>query len=158
MREPSSVVIEEGGLEDPQVLQLLERHLELMRSQSPPESTHALDIEGLSGPDICFWTAWDDGAALGCGALKTLDAMSGEIKSMHTAESARGRGIASLMLNHIETTAQQTGLQRLYLETGTPSGFLPARRLYETFDYTTCGPFADYVEDPFSVFMVKELR
>ena len=59
---------------------LLEAHLALMRSISPPESVHALDSEKLRQPTITFWSAWEEGQLLGCVALKQHDAMLGEIK------------------------------------------------------------------------------
>lgn len=141
----------------PEIRALLEAHLDLMRSQSPPESVHALDLDALRQPDVTFWTAWEGDRLFGCGALKELDATHGEIKSMHTAKAARGKGIGAQILEHIEKTANERGYQRLSLETGSPDGFAPARGLYAKFGYQECPPFGDYVEDPFSVFMTKEL-
>ena len=128
-----------------------------MRSQSPPESVHALDLDGLCTPDITFLTAWDGETLLGCGALKRLDATHGEIKSMHTAAAARGKGVASAILSRIEETARAEGLERLSLETGSTDGFAAGRSLYARHGFAECGPFADYEPDPFSVFMTKAL-
>ena len=145
-------------LRGPEIAALLEAHLDLMRSQSPPESVHALDLESLRLPEITFWTAWDDGELLGCGALKQLPQPGeGEIKSMHTAKAARGRGIAAKLLTHLEGHAREIGLTRLNLETGSQDSFAPARNLYAKFGYEVCPPFGDYVEDPNSTFMTKEL-
>lgn len=145
-------------LRGPEIAALLEAHLDLMRSQSPPESVHALDLESLRVPEITFWTAWDGGELLGCGALKQLPQDGeGEIKSMHTAKAARGRGIAAKLLTHLEGHAQDLGLTRLNLETGSQDGFAPARNLYAKFGYEECPPFGDYIEDPNSTFMTKNL-
>ncbi|TLM82676.1 GNAT family N-acetyltransferase [Pseudarthrobacter sp. NamE2] len=143
------------------VHQLLNEHLADMYATSPAESVHALDHSALSAPSISFWTARQNGGLLGCGALKLLDAASaparhGEIKSMRTTASARGRGVATLMLRHILDDARTRNLERVYLETGTEDYFAPARRLYARNGFTECPPFADYVMDPNSVFM--ELR
>lgn len=143
------------------VHQLLSEHLADMFATSPAESVHALDHSALSAPSITFWTVREDGDLLGCGALKLLDvpsgsAMHGEIKSMRTTASARGRGVATLMLRHILDNARARNLERLYLETGTEGYFAPARRLYAKHGFIECPPFADYVLDPNSVFM--ELR
>ena len=150
-------------LQGPEIAALLEAHLDLMRSQSPPESVHALDLDSLRVPEITFWTAWDDdtgsptkGSLLGCGALKQTGDQ-GEIKSMHTAKAARGRGIAAKLLAHLESHAQSAGITRLNLETGSQDGFAPARSLYAKFGYAECPPFGDYVEDPNSTFMTKAL-
>lgn len=144
----------------PDVLNLLAEHLADMAATSPAESVHALDPEALAGPDIAFWTARDDGGPdggrlLGCGALKELGTAEGEIKSMRTANHARGRGVASLLLAGILDEAARRGYQRLFLETGSQEFFAPARRLYERHGFTVCPPFADYVLDPHSVFMVR---
>lgn len=145
-------------LRGPEIAALLEAHLELMRSQSPPESVHALDLESLRAPEITFWTAWEGDDLLGCGALKQLPQPGeGEIKSMHTAKAARGRGIAAQLLSHLEAHAKDLGLTRLNLETGSQDGFAPARNMYAKFGYQECPPFGDYAEDPNSTFMTKSL-
>jgi putative acetyltransferase len=151
------MIIREDDLRGPEIAALLEAHLHLMRSTSPPESVHALDLEALRKPAITFWTAWDEAELLGCGALKELDPTHGEIKSMHTAAAARGRGIARRLVQHILDEARRRSYQRLSLETGSPETFLPARRLYEGFGFRHCGPFGDYVYDPFSVYMTLEM-
>jgi len=136
---------------------LLQEHLRNMALHSPPESVHALDIEELRKPDITFWSVWENGALLGCGALKELDSQQGEIKSMRTSSLHLRRGVARNLLNHIIEEAKRRGYNRLSLETGSMKAFEPARNLYSNFGFTYCGPFADYVEDPNSVFMTREL-
>lgn len=143
------------------VHQLLSEHLADMFATSPPESVHALDHSALSASSITFWTARDGGTLLGCGALKLIDsprgsAKRGEIKSMRTATTARGRGVATLVLNHILDEARSRNYERIFLETGAEDYFAPARRLYVRNGFTECPPFADYTLDPNSVFM--ELR
>jgi putative acetyltransferase len=144
-------------LASPEVRALLEEHLAHMQSLSPPESCHALDLDALRQPDITFWTAWSENALLGCGALKELNRREGEVKSMRTARAHLQRGVARSVLAHLIAEARRRGYSRLYLETGAMAAFLPARRLYEAFGFTYCGPFADYREDPLSVFMTLAL-
>jgi putative acetyltransferase len=151
------MIIREDDLSGPEIAALLKVHLDHMHATSPPESTHALDLDGLRVPEITFWTLWDGATLLGCGALKELDAGHGEIKSMHTAAAARGRGVARRMLQHIIETARQRGYRRLSLETGSTAEFAAAQGLYRGFGFQDCGPFAGYVLDPFSVFMTLEL-
>ena len=140
-----------------EVQELLREHLRNMHLHSPPESVHALDVEGLRRPEITFWTVWEGGELLGCGALKELDPLHAEIKSMRTSAPHLRRGVARRLLNHIIEEAARRGYRRLSLETGSAEAFEPARRLYAGFGFTFCGPFADYVEDPYSVFMTREL-
>ena len=144
-------------LRGPEIAALLETHMALMRSISPPDSVHALDLERLRAPNIAFWTAWNGADLLGCGALKQLDARHGEIKSMHTAARWRGRGVAAALLAHIVAQAQTRGYRRLSLETGSQMEFAPARAMYARHSFIECGPFGDYRPDPNSVFMTRGL-
>lgn len=137
----------------PVVVAILEEHLEEMYAVSPPESVHALDLESLRAPGIGFWTAWEGTALVGCGALKRLDGGDVELKSMRTGREARGRGVAAAVLAHLLGEARAGGFTRVLLETGTEDFFAPARRLYARHGFVVRGPFADYVEDPNSVFM-----
>lgn len=145
--------IELDDLSRPAVLALLTEHLARARELSPPGMTFALDPAGLRAPNISFWTAWEDGALCGCGALKELEARHGEVKSMRTASSALRRGTGSVVLSHIIGVARARGYVRLSLETGVHPAYFPAHRLYEKFGFARCGPFADYVENGNSVFM-----
>lgn len=149
--------IKRDDLSGPEVRSLLAEHLRSMLSISPPESVHALDLAGLRQPGITFWTAWSEHELLGCGALKELDAWHGEIKSMRTARAHLRKGVARAMLEHILREAVKRGYKRLSLETGSQSAFEPARNLYENLGFTRCPPFADYSEDPNSVYMTKRL-
>lgn len=144
-------------LSGPEIRGLLQEHLASMHLHSPPESVHALPIEGLRKPEITFWTVWENGDLLGCGALKELDSHHGEIKSMRTASRHMKKGVARTLLGHIIGEAGRRGYRRLSLETGSMQAFEPARQLYERSGFTFCEPFADYVEDPNSVFMTREL-
>ncbi|MEH2177641.1 GNAT family N-acetyltransferase [Nostoc sp.] len=106
---------------------------------------------------MTFWTAWERLKLLGCGALKELDSRSGEIKSMRTAKAHRRRGVASKILEHIIKEAERRAYHRLYLETGAIPEFAPARALYARYGFEYRGPFADYIDDPNSVFMTLAL-
>ncbi len=151
------MLIRVDDLRGPEIAAMLEEHLDDMRAASPPESTHALDLDGLRRPDITFWTAWDGNVLVGCGALKELDPAHGEIKSMRTAATHRGRGVASAMLTRILEEAAGRGYRRLSLETGSGEFFAPARTLYAKFGFVPCPPFADYWDDPNSCFLTREL-
>ncbi|MBB3110164.1 putative acetyltransferase [Paenibacillus phyllosphaerae] len=136
---------------------LIQEHMQGMHEDSPPESVHALDLEGLKKPEITFWSAWEGDELLGCGAIKELDKTHGEIKSMRTAKVHLRKGVARSILEHMIAVAKERGYTRLSLETGSPESFIPAVKLYERLGFAHCGPFADYTEDPYSIFMTKEL-
>jgi putative acetyltransferase len=149
--------IELDELSRPEVHALLAEHLSNMHQLSPPESVHALDVEQLRRPDITFWCAWEGAQLLGCGALKELSLSHGEVKSMRTARAHLRKGVARAILGRIIEEARRRRYERLSLETGSPAAFQPAQRLYASFGFTYCGPFADYAEDPNSVFMTRAL-
>ncbi|CAM4285591.1 GNAT family N-acetyltransferase [Paenibacillus tarimensis] len=144
-------------LTGPEIQALIDEHLRDMAEHSPPESIHALDLQGLKRNDVTFWSVWKQGELMGCGALKELDSGHGEIKSMRTAYAHRGKGVGRQILAYILEEASRRGYRRVSLETGSMDAFRPARNMYESFGFQYCPPFADYVEDPYSVFMTKEL-
>ncbi|MFF9768226.1 GNAT family N-acetyltransferase [Streptomyces sp. NPDC053086] len=144
-------------LSGPEIIDFLDAHVREMRSITPLESKHALDLEGLRKPEVTFWTIKDGDALVGCGAIKQLDADHAEIKSMRTDPSRKRSGIASKLLAHIIAEARRMGYSRLSLETGATDFFAPARGLYEKFGFEYCAPFADYKEDPNSAFMTRLL-
>ena len=149
--------IHEDDLTGEEIPCFLRDHLEEMHEITPPESIHALDLEALRSPDITFWSAWEGDELLGCGALKELDSRSGEVKSMRTANAHRGRGVASKILEHIINEAKRRAYDRLNLETGAMPEFDPARAMYILYGFQYRGPFAEYTDDPNSVFMTKKL-
>lgn len=148
--------IREDDLTSKKIADFLREHLENMNEITPPESVHALDLEALRSPDITFCSAWEGDELLGCGALKELDSRSGEVKSMRTARAYRRRGVASKILEYIIKEAQGRGYDCLNLETGALPEFTPARALYIRYGFQYRGPFAEYIDDPNSVFMTKK--
>jgi putative acetyltransferase len=155
---PAMMRIVKGDFSDPRVIALLKIHLTSARAETASGSAHALDLIGLQSPGISFWTIWDNETLLGIGALKRLSGDHGEVKSMHTAQSARGRGVGTAMLRHIIASARASGTSRLSLETGSWDYFRPARALYMSHGFVECPPFGDYGPDPNSVFMSLDLR
>ena len=139
---------------DPGAQALLEQSHALMRRLFSPEDNHFLSLDELEGDDIRFFAARDGETTLGTGALAIRDGY-GEVKSMFTAEAARGRGVAALILAVIEREARDLGLPLLRLETG--QGLDQAHRLYIRAGFTPRGPFGDYPMADSSIFMEKAL-
>jgi putative acetyltransferase len=150
--------IREGQLDHPAVVALLHAHFAAMLEHSPAGMTHFLDLSALAAPEVTFLTAWEDGALLGCGALKALGGGHGELKSMRTAAAALRRGVASVILTALIDRAQTAGLTRLSLETGTGSAFTAAEALYLRRGFEPCGPFGDYEATGFNQYMTRALR
>jgi putative acetyltransferase len=125
---------------------LLQTHLEFCQSVTPPEGVYALDVERLRKPEITVFEARENGLLLGVGALRILDPSHAELKSMHTAKAARGRGVGTAMVNHLLEFARSQGVSRVSLETGNYEPFEPARKLYASFGFQPCEPFGDYLD------------
>lgn len=145
-------------IDDPRaadVRALLERHLSHARANSPPEAVHALDVDSLVDPAIVFFSFRRDGELLGVGALKILSDNHAELKSMHTAAAARGRGIGGALVDHLVGVARARGIARVSIETGCQPAFAPARSLYASAGFEPCEAFGDYEPSPNSVFMTR---
>jgi putative acetyltransferase len=127
------IAVDDPNAED--VHELLRRHLEFAEANTPPEEIHALAV----------------------GALKQLDGRHAELKSMHTAAAARGRGIGRAMVEHLIGVARDHGFGRVSLETGSTPAFAPARSLYGQAGFTPCGPFGDYLPGRGNTFMTLAL-
>lgn len=153
----SNWTIHEGELGHDDVRVLLAQHFAEMRAGSPPSACHVLPVDGLRMPEIRFFTLRENGALMGCGALKRLEPGHGEIKSMRTANAALGRGVGKALLDHLVATARAEGMTRLSLETGSTQQFAAALRLYEREGFERCGPFGGYRDTPFTRFFTKEI-
>ncbi|MDX3775233.1 GNAT family N-acetyltransferase [Chromatiaceae bacterium AAb-1] len=151
------MIIKKDDLTGSDIIALLNEHLQDMYLTSPPESVHALDLDGLRQPDVTFWSIWQDDRLAGCVALKMLDSEHAEIKSMRSATAFRGQGVGVRLMQHLLQEAVKQNYKKLSLETGSMAYFEPARKLYEKYGFVYCAPFADYREDPNSVFMTKTL-
>jgi putative acetyltransferase len=153
----SNWTIHEGELGHDDVRVLLAQHFAEMRAGSPPSACHVLPVDGLRMPEIRFFTLRENGALMGCGALKRLEPGHGEIKSMRTANAALGRGVGKALLDHLVATARAEGMTRLSLETGSTQQFAAALRLYEHEGFEPCGSFGGYRDTPFTRFFTKEI-
>lgn len=149
--------IREDDLSGPEVIALLQLHLDEMHQWSPPESVHAMPAERLRAPDVAFYAAWHGERLAAVGAIKQLDIAHGELKSMRAHPDYRGKGAGRAMLDHLLAVARARGYQWVSLETGRPEPFLPARRLYEANGFAECPPFGDYVSDDFSICLTRTL-
>ncbi|EGF91388.1 acetyltransferase GNAT family protein [Asticcacaulis biprosthecium C19] len=139
------------------VLELLQYHAAEAAYNTAPGSAHALDLSGLTAPDVSVWTLWDGDDLVGVGGLKTLSPTEGEIKAMHVVASRRGAGLGGRILAHIVAESRARGLKRLNLETGAWPFFAPAWALYRRHGFVECGLFGDYLPDPNSLFFTLAL-
>jgi len=152
-----AIDVRQDDLSSADVQSLVAEHLSGMHSNSPPGHVHALAIENLRVPNVTFWTARIDGTLCGCGALKELDPLTGEVKSMRTRAAYIRRGVGQAILDEIIHTARRRGYSRLLLETGTGQAFEPAHALYRRNGFEWSGSFGEYTATDFNVFMAKVL-
>lgn len=141
----------------PDIVALLERHLEFARSATPPEDVHALDLDGLVDPSVTFFSLRDDGRLLGIGAIKEITRDHMELKSIHTAEEARGNGVGRAVVERLLASARERGATSVSLETGSTDEFAASRALYARLGFVECEPFGDYSPSRNSTFMTLEL-
>ena len=147
----------ENNFDHPEVNNLLTKHFIELRSVSPEGSAHVLDIPGLKTPSIKFWSLWDNNQLIGCGALKFLDEIHGEFKSIRVDDKHRKKGMGEKIISHLITEAKKIGIKRLSIETGAGEFFSPARKLFKKFGFKACKPFAHYKEDPNSCYFDLEI-
>lgn len=135
------------------VRDLLRLHLAGMHASSPPGTVYALDLSGLTAPEVTVWTLWVDGAPAGIAALKALGGEWAEIKSMRTHPDHLRRGVGAALLDHILGEARRRGLRRVSLETGTGPAFDPALALYRSRGFVPGEAFGDYAASDFNIFL-----
>ena len=145
----------EGNFDNPKVHELLSKHFVELRAASPKGSAHVLDIHGLKVSSIKFWSLWQDENLIGCGALKFLDEVHGEFKSIRIHDNFRNKGYGINVINHLINEAKKLNIKKLSIETGAGDFFLPARKLFKKCEFKECQPFAHYKEDVNSVYLTK---
>ena len=122
----------------------------------PAECVYSLDLASLPPETLLFAVARDaDGRAHACGAIVVTPDF-GEVKRMYVHPDSRGLGLAKRLLALLEAQAQARGCRLLILETGIHQP--EAIALYARHGYQRRGPYGDYPDDPFSVFMEKSLQ
>ncbi|MFV0386562.1 GNAT family N-acetyltransferase [Paracoccus sp. (in: a-proteobacteria)] len=152
-----AIVISRESPSDAGLDLLFRRHNDDMHADTPPESIHMLPRAALEAPDVDFFVMRLDGRPIGMAALKRLNRVHGELKSMHILSEDRGAGLSRRLLDHLIAHARRSGLTRLSLETGIQPTFTAARGLYAHAGFSECPPFADYSDDPNSLFMTRAL-
>ena len=145
----------EGNFDHPKVNELLKKHFIELRANSPKESVHVLDIQGLRVSSIKFWSLWKNDELMGCGALKFLNKEHGEFKSIRVHDHFRKKGCGIKIINHLIEEARKLKIIRLSIETGAGKFFEPARKLFYKCNFEPCKPFAQYKEDKNSIYLTK---
>jgi putative acetyltransferase len=146
-------VVREDNLEGEQTRSLLAQHLAELHANSPRGGVFALDLSGLQVPEVTVWSAWRGDSIASIGALKMLDHVTGEVKSMRTHPAFLRMGAAAVILERIVKTARSRGLRQLSLETGRGPAFEPALAMYRSRGFVNGDAFSDYQQNGFSQFL-----
>ena len=116
-------------------------------------------IEGLLPEDVTdrlvFLVARIGNRPVACGAVRELDAVTGEIKRMFVRPEHRGQGVARAILAALEARAGEVGYTTLRIETGSRQP--EAVGLYKSAGYVAIPPFGKYVGNPYSNCFEKQL-
>ena len=147
----------EGNFDNLEVNQLLVNHFKELRSVSPENSCHVLDINGLKTESIKFWSLWENDELVGCGALKFLEKEHGELKSIRVTDVFRKKNYGKKVIQHLILEAKKLKITKLSLETGAGNFFEPARKLFKNCGFKDCSAFAEYEENPDSCYMTLDI-
>ena len=147
----------EGNFDNPKVNELLVNHFKELRSVSPENSCHVLDIKGLKAENIKFWSLWEEDELVGCGALKFLEKKHGELKSIRIADTFRKKNYGKKVIEHLILEAKKLEITKLSLETGAGNFFEPARKLFRNCGFKDCDPFDEYKKNPDSCYMTIDI-
>lgn len=151
----SSISIQQESPDQPDVRALIAELDQYLEALYPADSNHLLGIEQLLQTDVRFIVARQQGAALGCAALRIDAEGYGEVKRLFVRPAARGLNLGSSIVAELERMARNESLQCLRLETGIhqPEALATFRKL----GFSEREPFGAYRADPLSVFMEKQL-
>jgi putative acetyltransferase len=142
--------------DQPVVHQLIGELDAYLYSLYPVECVYALDISSLCHSNVLFAVARDpSGTPVGCGAV-VIRPEYGEIKRLYVRPQVRGQGVARRVMEALEAKAMQSGCRTFMLETGPTQP--EALTLYERLGYQCRGPFGDYPDDRYSIFMQKHVN
>jgi putative acetyltransferase len=154
-----SVTFERATAPAPEILALLEALNQALDVGYAPEQKHALSVDQLFQPNIRFFVARVDGAAVACGGIGLYDGYA-ELKRMYAKPEVRGQGVAKALLRQLEAEARDAGITLVRIETGDLQA--EAMRFYQREGYQRCGAFGPYAAMPSnaiatSVFYEKNL-
>ena len=143
----------EDNFDNVKVHDLLVKHFVELRTVSPEGSAHVLNIADLKSRSIKFWSLWEGEELMGVGALKFINKVHGEFKSIRVNDKFRNKGYGLKVINHLIYEARKLNIEQLSLETGAGSFFQNARKLFTKCGFKTCEPFSHYEKDVNSIYM-----
>ncbi|HEX6373958.1 MAG TPA: GNAT family N-acetyltransferase [Longimicrobium sp.] len=120
---------------------------ELDAAYPEPGANHfGLDPDEVADGRGAFLVVRRDGVPVGCGAVRRLDADTGELKRMYVSPDARGTGLGRRLVAALEAEARALGMRRLVLETGTRQA--AALALYRATGFQPIPLYGEYLLSP----------
>jgi GNAT superfamily N-acetyltransferase len=120
---------------------------ELSSVYSEAGATHFnLNPEEVSGARGAFLVIYHKQTAVGCGAMRLLDAGTAELKRMYVSPSMRGKGLGRRLVAALEAEARTRGVHRLVLETGVRQA--AALALYKAAGFLPIPLYGEYCLSP----------
>jgi putative acetyltransferase len=153
-----TITIERAPLTDDVSRGLIaELNAELSGAYPEPGANHfGLDADEVAPGQGAFLIVRVDGRPMGCGALRRLDAETGELKRMYVDPAARGLGLGRRLVAALEEEARALGMRRLVLETGTRQE--AALALYRATGFQPIPLYGEYLLSPdTSICLGKEI-
>ena len=158
IRKPDEcIAVARESVEHPDVLELIRKLDAHLDAGYPKEAQFGLSVDALQAEHIRFFVARDksrDGKAVGCCGVKLFDDYA-ELSRLWVPPDERGCGIADALVLANEATARTEGQSVMRLETGKDE--TAAYKFYKRLGYEVRGPFADYTDNGYSLFMEKKL-
>jgi putative acetyltransferase len=112
-----------------------------------PGSTHfGLDPAEVAEGRGAFLVIYQDGAPVGCGAVRLLDAETAEFKRMYVSPAVRRKGLGRRLVAALEAEARALGVRRLVLETGVRQA--AAIALYRATGFQPIPLYGEYCRSP----------
>jgi len=140
-----NIPIERTTAPTPEVVALLTELDAVLAGPYAADQRHALSVEKLFQPNVRFFLARVDGAAVACGGVGFYDGYA-ELKRMYSRPAVRGHGVAKALLRRLEAEARDAGATLLRIETGVHQE--EALRFYEGAGFRRCGAFGPYARMP----------
>lgn len=106
------------------------------------------DASDFEPPHGVFLVAAVDGVDVACGGLRRLNDTTGEVKRMYAAPAVRGQGVGRAVLRGLVDRARATGLEQVWLETGTLQP--EAIALYTSEGFEPIPPYGHFKDEPLS--------
>ncbi len=129
----------------PESMQLIQELEDVLNPLYDADNRFGYSVQKLIDQGVHFYVVRVDDQPAGCGGVQIFaddEPPYAELKRMYTNPKFRGLGLAKKMIEQLEQTTREHGVQVLRLETGIYQK--EAIGLYEKWGFESRGPFGAY--------------